>query len=98
MRQARGTHGRTDSAQSQSSNGWAESWAAVEEGESSGNGLEIALEEGLGWAQAKVNQAMRLFRGRSTGSGLGSGSARRQPQGHEAAYEFELAEAEARPR
>lgn len=93
MRQARGTHGRTDSAQSQSSNGWAESWAAVEEGESSGNGLEIALEEGLGWAQAKVNQAMRLFRGRLNGSG-----SRRQPQGHEAAYEFELAEAEDRPR
>ncbi|RSH90660.1 glycerol ethanol, ferric requiring protein [Saitozyma podzolica] len=96
MRQAGATHGRTDSAQSQSSNGWAESWAAVEEGESSGNGLEIALEEGLGWAQARVNQALRLFRGRLNWSG--SGSARRQPQGHDAAYEFELAEAEDRPR
>lgn len=82
-------HARNQSEAS-SANGWADSWQAVEEGEASGNGLEIVLEEALGWIKTRIGGPIsgisRLLRrnSRSTSNG--------QRNGHDAAYEFELAE------
>jgi hypothetical protein len=78
------------------SNGWAESWEAVEaqgsgsgggSGRSRGNGLEVVLEEGLSWVKGSMSKLIG-----SIGT-MGSGRARaREAGGHEEAYEFEMDE------
>jgi chloride channel 3/4/5 len=81
------SHTRGPSVES-GSNGWAESWEAIEaqsQTRGRGNGLEIALEEGLNWLKGRAGALLGRAGGRVQGRTGVEGS-------HEAAYEFEMDE------
>lgn len=93
-----GPHTRGSSLES--ANGWADSWAAVEE-DQGGRGLEIALEEGWGWVRLNGLRAWNVVAGgvRGRGGGAGGGAGGGGDGGADGAeFSYELEEERSRTR
>ncbi|KAK4686453.1 chloride channel 3/4/5, partial [Tremellales sp. Uapishka_1] len=81
-------HERTESSDS-THNGWQDSWAAVEDGEASGAGLEIALEEAWRWLRIRGSRMYNIGLGLARRSG---GGGRRGGPGPEEVFSYDLGE------